>query len=97
MGGFEQLRRENERIYAAASFREFLLKSQPSLPVDVFDALRANQVWDLQRLLRIVKEACPSFYYEKHAPLKLTGQRVLRQVWADYLRGTTPPIPSQID
>jgi hypothetical protein len=58
---------------AAASFKEFLLKTQPSLPVDVFDVLRANQIWDLQRLLKVTKEACPDFYYAKHPPLNLSG------------------------
>jgi hypothetical protein len=81
-----RMKQETNEIYGAAEFKEFLLKAQPQLPVDVFDVLRANKIWDLKRLLKVAKEACPDFYYAKHPPLNLTGQHMMRQLWADYLR-----------
>jgi hypothetical protein len=94
-GAFAKMEKQTIETPAAASFKVFLLKTQPKLPTDVFDVLRVNPVWDLQRLLKVTREACPDFYYAKQPPLSLKGQHVMRRLWADYLRETTPKPPSQ--
>jgi hypothetical protein len=88
-GAISRMERQTIEMLAAAEFKAFLLRTQPQLATDVFDVLRANQIWDLKRLLKVVKEACPEFYYAKHPPLNLSGQHVMRRLWADYLRDKT--------